>query len=128
MSWTRWHGLSVKGQKALSSPLKIYLAGPITNTSDFRDRFAQAKLELVQLGYVPISPLDVPKDFEDTGKAEIWLAAMRVDIPALINCDGIYLLRGWENSRGARLEKLIADGLDLLVLYQDDEAKEKSDG
>jgi hypothetical protein len=101
----------------MSKPL-IYIAGSITGIEDFKARFEQAKVEVAQLGYEPVSPCDVTKPFPDTGAKEIWLACMKLDIPALLNCDGIYLLRGWENSRGARLEKLIADGLDMLVLYQ----------
>ena len=101
--------------------LLIYIAGPITGIEDFKERFERAKVEVARLGFEPVSPVDICKPFEDTGKEEIWLACMKLDIPALLNCHGIYLLRGWENSRGARLEKLIADGLDMLVLYQESE-------
>ena len=101
--------------------LNIYVAGPISGTDDFRERFAKACQEVSLLGYQPVCPLDLPKEFEDDGRAEIWLACMRVDIPALINCHGIFLMAGWENSRGARLEKLIADGLGLILLFQEEE-------
>lgn len=104
----------------MSSKSTMYIAGPITGVTDFKARFERAKLEVVQLGYAPVSPCDIVKGFEDTGSEEIWLACMKLDIPALLQCDGIYLLRGWENSRGARLEKLIADGLGLTILYQEE--------
>lgn len=97
----------------------VYIAGPVTDTPDFRERFKEGCLEVARLGHKPVSPVDLPKPFTDTGAKEIWLACMRVDIPALINCDAIYLLRGWENSRGARLEKLIAEGLGLEVMFQE---------
>jgi hypothetical protein len=99
----------------------IYIAGPIAGTNDFHERFNSACLELVQLGYTPISPLEVngidPGCREETSEARVRY--LKADIRALMSCSGIYLLRGWENSRGARLEKLIADGLDMLVLYQE---------
>jgi hypothetical protein len=106
-----------------SEKLLVYIAGPITGISDFKARFEQAKVEVAQLGYEPVSPCDIAKDFLDDGRPEVWLACMKLDIPALLNCHGIYLLRNWENSRGARLEKLIADGLDMIILYQPEQAE-----
>lgn len=102
--------------------LNIYIAGPIANTDDFVYRFGVARGEVGLMGYQPVCPIELNGVDENSRKedAENRLAYLRKDIAALINCDGIYLLRGWENSRGARLEKLIADGLDLLILYQDE--------
>jgi hypothetical protein len=101
----------------------LYIAGPIANTTDFVDRFTKARLEVSGLGYHPICPIELNGIDTNSRKedAENRRAYLKRDISALIECDGIYLLRGWENSRGARLEKLIADGLDMLVLYQESE-------
>lgn len=98
----------------------MYIAGPITNTTDFRERFQQGVLEVAQLGYTPVSPLDVTKavGIEDDGNPDIWLVCVKADIRALLECDGVYCLRGWENSRGARIEQFIANALGLLILYQ----------
>lgn len=100
----------------------IYIAGPIANTTDFVERFTMARREVVKLGYTPVCPIELNGVDENSRKedAENRLAYLRKDLHALIEADGIYLLRGWENSRGARLEKLIADGLGLLILYQDE--------
>ena len=38
---------------------------------------------------------------------------MRVCLPMLATCDYIYLVPGWEDSRGAVLEKQIADALGI---------------
>jgi hypothetical protein len=43
---------------------------------------------------------------------------MRNDIKHLINCDDIYMLRGWWRSKGARLERHIAKVLGLGIVYQ----------
>lgn len=98
----------------------LYIAGPISNTTDFHERFAAGCMEVAQLGYVPLSPLEVTKavGITDNGGPEVWLLCMKADIRALLTCDGIYCLRGWENSRGARIEQFIANALDMLVLYQ----------
>lgn len=99
----------------------LYLAGPITGNLDFRNDFAAAKLEVAQLGYVPISPLEVCMDAGLVEGQHSWKEFMQHDIRALIVCDGVYMLRGWEDSRGARIEQFLANALDLLVLYQSEE-------
>jgi hypothetical protein len=102
--------------------LLVYIAGPIANTDDFCERFKQARLEVAQLGYQPVCPVEI-NGFDNTMRdADNRRAYLQKDIAALMNCDGIYLLRNWENSRGARLEKLIADGLDMIILYQPEQA------
>lgn len=100
----------------------IYIAGPIAGTTDFVYRFGVARGEVALLGYKPVCPIELNGVDENSRRedSDHRLAYLRRDIAALIHCDGIYLLRGWENSRGARLEKLVADGLNLLVLYQEE--------
>lgn len=98
----------------------VYIAGPIANTTDFVARFAQARIEVAQLGYTPVCPLelngvDENSRLEDAENRQMYL---KRDIAALMECDGIYLLRGWYNSRGARMEKVLADGLDMFILFQ----------
>lgn len=110
----------------------VYIAGPVTNggtrpVTDAIARFREASLTLIRMGYDPVNPLEVNAalvqaclDDPSAVTPENWIIAMRDDIRALMSCEGIYLLNGWENSRGARLEKLIADGLDMFILYQNE--------
>lgn len=46
----------------------------------------------------------------------IALAVMDANLAALRSCDAIYLLRGWENSRGAKKElaEALAHGLQVM--------------
>lgn len=100
------------------SKRNIYIAGPISDTTDYYERFRQACIEVKLLGHTSVSPIEVVKAAQCGGD---WLACMRADIHALIECDGLYALRGWEHSKGARLEHLIAEGLGLEILYQPDD-------
>ena len=43
---------------------------------------------------------------------------MRADIHILTDCDGILMLRGWEQSKGAKLEFDVATSCGLEVWYQ----------
>lgn len=110
----------------------IYVAGIVTDggrlpVADARNRFAEGCREVQALGYNAISPMEIARSNglreADEGGNHPWLAFMKCNIRTLLECDGIYLLRGWENSRGARLEKLIADGLGMLILYQDERSE-----
>lgn len=100
----------------------LYVAGPVSGTTDYSERFRQGCMEVAQLGYVPVSPLEVFTS-EDTTSEETWQLAIRADIRALLECHGAFMLRNWEDSRGARLEHYIAVSLDMLVLYQGDVEK-----
>ncbi len=52
--------------------------------------------------------------------APTWEEYMRADLRALVGCEAIALLPGWEQSRGARREVSIADelGMPRLQLQQ----------
>jgi hypothetical protein len=41
---------------------------------------------------------------------------MNVDIKLLCDCDIVYLLKNWEDSDGAKLEKLIAEKLNIRII------------
>jgi len=44
---------------------------------------------------------------------------MIADITALFYCDAIFMLNGWEESKGARIEKFIAKEVGILELNFD---------
>ena len=52
---------------------------------------------------------------------------MRESIKALATTDKIYMLKGWEDSKGAKLERVIAQGLDIPILYEEDKKQESGD-
>lgn len=105
------------------SGMVTYISGPVRGTTDYVDRFAAAHIQLASRGYIPVSPLDNGhQDLGDENEDEqAYLAYLKRDIRTLLECDQVYMLRGWESSRGARLEKLIAEGLGMPVMFQDGE-------
>lgn len=46
-----------------------------------------------------------------------WQEHMTVDIAMLFNADGVFMLSGWEDSPGARIEHYIAKEIGLPVYY-----------
>ncbi len=93
---------------------KIYLSGPITGVENLnREAFEDAESFYSALGYEVINPLKI-RGNEDTTKE--WSHYMRNDIKALVDCNIVVFLRGWEVSRGASLEMIIATSLELTII------------
>lgn len=78
-----------------------YISGPITGTHDYLDRFGRAEVDLLARGEIPVNPAKVcdrlPKLLE-------WGEYMQVALAMLGLCERIYLLKGWQGSKGARIE------------------------
>lgn len=89
--------------------LRVYISGPITGREDTAaSRFGRAQKALEAVGYETYNPVDHAPEgtsFED---------AMRIDIPALLQCDGICFLHNSQRSRGALLERDIAEAVGML--------------
>jgi hypothetical protein len=95
--------------------MKIYISGAITNNPNAKAQFDKAKQTLLELnkGYEPISPMDLPHYHNQK-----WSSYMREDIKALMDCKGIYLIEGWKESKGARIENELAESLDFKIIYE----------
>lgn len=84
---------------------KVYISLPISGHSldDVRSRIEEASELLKAKGYIPVSPLEVQSNLNAP-----YSELMGNDIKALLECDAIMLLDGWENSKGCQLEKYAA--------------------
>ena len=94
---------------------RCYIAGKITGLpeSEWKQNFEQAKKEVSELGFIPVSPIDLPHNH-----AKTWRDYMKEDLTALLTCDCIYLLENWESSRGAIIEFHLAVQLEIETMYQ----------
>lgn len=72
------------------------------------------KDKIIKRGYVPIAPFDVCNE-----KDKPYSYYMGKDIEALLECDYIYFVDGWEKSKGCCAEKAIADiyGINRIYIY-----------
>ena len=90
---------------------RIYIAGrmsgiPGNNYGTFNAEAARLRA----LGWTVENPAENPAPTDES-----WLAYMRMAITQLVTCDAIALLDGWQDSRGACVERTLADGLGLEV-------------
>lgn len=90
---------------------RVYVAGPMSGMPDLNyPAFNQAAQYLRELGYHVENPAENPVPACDS-----WAGYMRLAIAQLVTCDEIHMLRGWKNSKGARIEHDLAAELGLLV-------------
>lgn len=103
--------------------MKIYIAGKITGLvyEEALRAFAAAEDELRRLGHEPVNPMRLIAEC-GMQNAE-WKPCMQHLIPILMACDAIYLLENWKESKGARLEKHIAQELGMLIVTHGFEGK-----
>ncbi|BBP99105.1 hypothetical protein BSFA1_42340 [Burkholderia sp. SFA1] len=92
--------------------MRIYVAGPMSGYPElnFPAFYAEAA-RLSEMGFEIVNPAEI-----DVGPNPTWLTCMRADIKLLVDCDGIALLPGWEQSDGANVEHTLARGLGLRVM------------
>jgi len=89
----------------------IYLAGPMTGLPKFNyPLFIETAQRMRGAGFMVVNPAD-------NGLPPIapWSAHMRRDIRAMLDCQGVATLPGWQDSKGAVLEVQIATALNMPV-------------
>lgn len=93
----------------------IYIAGPMTGYINYNfDAFNKAELDLRNAAW----------DVENPTKHGIvegatWEDYMFACLAQISKCGNMYMLKGWESSRGANIEHYLANVLGITVHYQD---------
>ena len=92
--------------------MRLYVAGPMTGLPEFNyPAFFSAADALRRAAFDPINPA------RTAGRegCRSWLDYMRAGLRDVADCDGVAVLPGWQDSRGAALEVHVARSLDLPV-------------
>lgn len=94
---------------------RVYISGAIAHhdISERKTAFADAEKLLRRMGFEPVNPFKngLPEEAH-------WREHMRADIALLLGCDYIYMLKGWELSKGAKLELDVASSCGIKVLFE----------
>lgn len=94
---------------------RLYISGPMTGIPEYNyPAFMKAAMWLREKGFEVVNPAELSTPSDD----KQWVDYMREDIKHLVDCTAIYMLKGWEASKGAKLELLIAEGLGMRVLHE----------
>jgi len=88
--------------------VKIYLSGPMSGIPEFNaPAFAHYAQKYRDLGHEVVSPPELDKEANDVDYESCIKRDMRVLVDAGI--EALYMLPGWQKSKGANLEKLLAE-------------------
>lgn len=109
----------------------LYVAGPMTGIKDYNyPHFREVGDALRDCGYTVLNPVEVDamhlaersmvdSSFRhvcadcDEGRKHEWHWYMRRTLKMMLEADGVALLRGWERSRGAKVEVEVAKALGM---------------
>lgn len=83
--------------------MKIYIAGKITGDEKYKSKFGNAEIALMKKGHTVFNPAKIP-----ITKGWEWDDYMKASGKMQKICDAVLFLSDWEESKGARLERLHA--------------------
>lgn len=92
---------------------RIYISGPMTGLPELNfPAFNAEAARLRSLGFEVVNPADLNPD-----PATGWHECMRRDLAALLTCDALALMDGWQKSSGAHLEMHVAHrvGMEIVI-------------
>lgn len=91
---------------------KVFLSGAISNRMDTYYLYFNASANvLLKRGWDVYCPNCIPIDTS-------WQDAMKQTIRALTECDIMYVLRGYEESEGVKMELDLAKKLGLMIVFE----------
>jgi hypothetical protein len=99
---------------------RIYIAGKVTGEKiqDCTMKFGAWQKAIEAMGFEVVNPLEVVNDWRTP-----WDEAMKLCVAELIKCDAVFMLPCWTNSKGAKVEKQLADDLGISVYMDANEMK-----
>lgn len=106
---------------------KVYISGQMTGLGreEYRDRFREAERLIRNVGYTRIvNPIRVwscrfPWLYRLVG----YRLTLLYDLWLLLHCNRIYMIPGWDKSRGAKIESFVAYNSMIRRLPQEEKQK-----
>ncbi len=106
----------------------IYISGPYTAASREEEdiNIAAAAIrasDYLRKGYAVFCPHTHSAIIDrehNVGNLLGWCDWLTLDLFWLAKCDAIHMLPGWENSKGAGIEHMMAKALGLEIIYEED--------
>ena len=97
----------------------VYIAGPFTGKTawDVEQNVRRAEilaLEVARLGAMPLCPHTNTRFFYGQCDEEFWYAGT---MELLCRCDAVFMVPGWEHSKGATTERACAIELGIPVFH-----------
>jgi hypothetical protein len=110
---------------------RIYVAGPMRDNEEHKYEnhnhaaFDAAERRLIEAGWSVVSPATLnramqidPNEWPDDPNHVMLLSVILQDLLVLTTVDAIFMMQDWEHSKGAKLEKAMAEFLGKRVYYE----------
>ena len=99
--------------------MRIYLSGKITGLDKevYSRQFERAENFYKTSGFDVVNPVKIGEEVLKNNPKAKWQDFMQEDLKALRTCTHIVLLEGWEESKGAKMEKAEAEKLGLEIMH-----------
>lgn len=96
--------------------MRIYISGPITGVEDYEKKFDEAENHLRRIYPEAqfVNPGELGKVYQDGTYAEY----LDICLYMLDKCDAIYMMSGWEKSKGACIEHGYALAQEKMVVVE----------
>lgn len=96
---------------------KVYISGKISGLEEsvYTAKFQEAEDKLTALGFKVVNPVKIVHNHDNS-----WLSFMREDLKEMLDCDGIYMLGNWMDSKGAKIEHDLCVSLGIPIWYESD--------
>jgi hypothetical protein len=105
--------------------MRVYVAGPMRGIPLFNfPAFDHAAKALRDQGHEVFSPAERDREdgFDETIVREVtnaeYRAFLKKDLPIVLDCEAMYMLRGWSQSTGASLERHTGRAVGNSLWYQ----------
>lgn len=95
--------------------MKIYISGPITGTEDYMERFQTAEEKLAAEGHMVYNPAALNDRMPEGTTYEEY---MQTSFCLLDIAEAIYMMDGWEKSKGALREMHYACAKEKSVFFE----------
>ena len=100
--------------------MRVYISGPMQGHDDYIEQFRKREDMLRVKGHDAVNPAKLSDIIKSDMKTEDWLS---IDLSLIRVCDAIYMMEGWQDSKGANREYGFALGLGLKIIYEDSVGK-----
>lgn len=112
-------GLPIEEAKALFQTAEDYLLKKYKDYNvEVANPFKLDHAKALALEAIMEHEKDYPEASKTVSAYDVWCAYMEVDVAAVLKSDGIYMLKNWEQSKGARVEYAIAKEIALTISYE----------
>lgn len=106
----------------------VYIAGPMTGIEDYNfSKFDAASYKWKEKGFKVINPATLTREYAKREGLKIKDLCVRecamTDLVEIISrASHMFMLKGWEYSKGAKTEHALAEWLGITISYEDEKS------